>query len=58
MVNLTPEELASGEWVWDSEVGDFVNINAPLPEPEPKEEPTEIPTHAITGMRWNGNKLS
>lgn len=58
-MELTPEQLASGEWIWDEAIDDFVNINDPKPEPEekPKEEP-KIPTHAIEGMKWNGTKLS
>ncbi len=58
MVDLTPEELASGEWVWDEENQDFFNINAPKPEPKKKKEVTPIPKHATTGMKWNGTKLS
>lgn len=55
-MELTMEELASGDWVWDEDLGDFININDP--EPEEKKEEKPIPTHAITGMHWNGNKLS
>ncbi|QXN67717.1 hypothetical protein [Vibrio phage VP41s3] len=58
---LSPEELASGDWVWDADKEDFVNINEPEPESEKEEEEEEIvelPTHAVEGMKWNGYKLS
>lgn len=55
---LSPEELASGDWVWDVDKENFININEPEPEEKEEEEIVELPTHAVEGMKWDGYKLS
>ena len=55
MKTLTPEQLASGEWVWDDSRGEFFHINETVVLPTPEPEP-EIPK-VTQGMKWNGHKF-
>ena len=60
MKSLTPEQLASGEWVWEDSLSEFVHIDD-LQDTGSTEETTveEQPEKEskTKGGKWNGNKF-